>query len=238
MITTSLGGNLSVQFPISAWVRTFNHFWSWWMYIQAIPDARGTVVWPNHATCVVPKDGGMGLMISAFQSRVFSFGLDLTKDDLAKVNQKRAGRYCDKETAIDTRKSATKAALTTSPFICEYEYGANLDLSTHSPTSKKRCIPNILSSSFLITRADMISREYRLNVEQMTKFYGGPQRKMHETVLKLQQGYLGPHSPKLQVGDIQSMVFKSDDVGPSWMEASEQVESAMTVHYVERYKVI
>ena len=61
---------------------------------------------------------------------------------------------------------------------------------------------------------------------------------MREKVLKLQQGYLGPHSPKLQVGDIQSMVFKSDDVGPSWMEASKQVESAMTVHYVERYKVI
>ena len=38
-------------------------------------------------TNIVPKDDGLGMMISAFQSREFDFGLDITEEELKKVNK-------------------------------------------------------------------------------------------------------------------------------------------------------
>jgi hypothetical protein len=109
MVTTSLGGNLSVQFPQgSKPLIIFGH--DECIFKQFLMPGKQ---WygPNRETYVVPKDDGMGVMISAFQSREFGFGLNLTKEDLVKVNQQRVGRYCDKETAIDKQKSATRQHL-------------------------------------------------------------------------------------------------------------------------------
>ena len=70
-------------------------------------------------------------------------------------------------------------------------------------------------------------REDGLNVEKMSKSYGGrAQRKMCETMIKQSQGYLGPHSPKLQVGDVQSMVFSAPDSGPFWMTAVQRADTS------------
>ena len=75
-----------------------------------------------------PKDDGHGVMVSAFQSREFGFGLDVTEADLKEVNRRRQGvRYRDTQAALDTRKSEYKPPLTTSPFDKEFEYGQNAD---------------------------------------------------------------------------------------------------------------
>jgi hypothetical protein len=37
--------------------------------------------------------------------------------------------------------------------------------------------------------------------------------------IKEEKGYLGPHSPVLQVGDIQHMVFKETDAGPFYLSS-------------------
>ena len=59
---------------------------------------------PNGETAPVPKDDGAGLMISAFQSREFGFGLPLTEQQLIDVNKHREGKmYIDEEAAIATR---------------------------------------------------------------------------------------------------------------------------------------
>ena len=47
---------------------------------------------PNGETALVPKDEGMGIMISAMMSREFGWGFELTPEQLAKVNEKRAGK--------------------------------------------------------------------------------------------------------------------------------------------------
>ena len=63
-------------------------------------------------------------------------------------------------------------------------------------------------------------------MEKMSKTYGGrAQRKMRETIIKQSLGYLGPHSPKLQVGDTQSMVFSATDSGPFWMTEVQREET-------------
>jgi hypothetical protein len=47
--------------------------------------------------------------------------------------------------------------------------------------------------------------------------WGGKQIKVRDTKIKDATGYLGPYSPKLQIGDVQKMVFTDDDDGPFHM---------------------
>jgi hypothetical protein len=83
------------------------------------------LVGPNGGAVAVPKDDGQGLMISAFQSREFGFGMALNEDQLKEVNKYREGKlYTDQDTAMATRQHKP---LTTSPFIQEFEYGKNND---------------------------------------------------------------------------------------------------------------
>jgi len=42
--------------------------------------------------------------------------------------------------------------------------------------------------------------------------------------IKHERGFLGPHSPILKVGDVQTMCFKEGDVGPFWMSEAEREE--------------
>ena len=56
----------------------------------------------------------------------------------------------------------------------------------------------------------------------MSKGYGGAQKKLHDTIIKQKDGYLGPHSPVLNVGNVQLMYFKPKDTGPFWMNETER----------------
>ena len=67
-------------------------------------------------------------------------------------------------------------------------------------------------------------REDGLSIEKMSKSYGGTQKRLRDTKIKQQVGYLGPYSPSLNVGDVQSMWFKPGDIGPFWMSATEWEE--------------
>ena len=69
-------------------------------------------------------------MISAFQKWGFGFGLELTQEELEKINRTRVSeKYCDIRASIETKRSATgfKAQLTKSPLVFEFGDGANLD---------------------------------------------------------------------------------------------------------------
>ena len=51
----------------------------------------------------------------------------------------------------------------------------------------------------------------------MNKEYAGAQPQMRNTRIESAEGYLGPYSPTLSVGDYQSMVFTDGDDGPFWL---------------------
>jgi hypothetical protein len=76
---------------------------------------------------MIPKDEGLGIMISAFVSRKVGFGYYISPDDLQKVNAVREGKYYSDVEAAKKIKGNTsrKAALTGSPFVLEFEYGTN-----------------------------------------------------------------------------------------------------------------
>ena len=79
---------------------------------------------PDGTIAASPKDEGYGLMISSFVSRDFGFGQMLTQAQLQTVNDYRQGEsYLDLEAAMEINKKKEKPTLTTSPFICKFEYG-------------------------------------------------------------------------------------------------------------------
>ena len=47
---------------------------------------------PDGTTVLVPKDDGQGLMIPAYQSRDFGFGMEICEEDLRKRNGQRRGQ--------------------------------------------------------------------------------------------------------------------------------------------------
>jgi hypothetical protein len=81
---------------------------------------------PNGQKSMIPKDEGLGVMISAFVSHEFGFGYAISLEDLEKVNKKREGtKYSDEKAAKKIRGNSSKAGLTESPLVVEFEYGAN-----------------------------------------------------------------------------------------------------------------
>jgi hypothetical protein len=61
-------------------------------------------------------------------------------------------------------------------------------------------------------------REDGLNVANMSVMWGGKQSKDRVIEIKDETGFLGPHSPKLKVGDMQHMQFQEEDEGPYYMD--------------------
>ena len=81
---------------------------------------------PDGSKPLIPKDEGYGVMISAFTSREFGFGLPLTQETLQKVNEiRRKQKYSDESAAKIIYGKTEKPDLFSSPFIIEFEYGQN-----------------------------------------------------------------------------------------------------------------
>ena len=67
-------------------------------------------------------------------------------------------------------------------------------------------------------------REDGLNVENMSKSYGGKQRVIRPTLIREERGYLGSCNRKLNPGDTQHFIFSETDEGPFWMNPVEREE--------------
>jgi hypothetical protein len=189
---------------------------------------------PDGQRVLVPKDDGQGLMISAFQSREFGFGLEISEEDLKKVNEARVGqKYLDEAAANAKRGTVEKKELKNSPFIIEFEYGANNEgywSYDHMVLQLEDCVDclNVLAPDFDIlflfdhSCGHDRQREDGLNVENMSKSFGGKQAYLRNSLIKEVDGYLGPYPRILNPGDVQSMVFTTTDSGPFWLSAKEK----------------
>ena len=65
-------------------------------------------------------------------------------------------------------------------------------------------------------------RDGALNALQMSRNYGGTQPIMRDTVIMNAEGYLGPHSPCLEVGQTQSFAFTAEDLGPWYLSPQQR----------------
>jgi len=154
---------------------------------------------------LVPKDEGQGVMVSAFQSREFGFGFVMSPEQLQQVNNARRGKkYKDEEAAISRLGTAYKKDLLKSPFIKEFEYGASNEgywCYDHMVLHFEDVVDCLIT---LYPQYDYLflfdhscghdkQREDGLNVQKMSKLYGGKQPIMRNTVLTKEEGFLGPY---------------------------------------------
>jgi hypothetical protein len=183
---------------------------------------------PNGETAIVPKDEGAGIMISAFQSREFGFGLNMREKELPLVNEYcKDKKYQDKEVLKAKQGDAKKKTLTKRLFILEFEYGASGEgywVHEHIVLQLEDCIDcqKVLypEQEFLFLLDHSCGhdrqRDDGLNVENMNKSYMSNKQKMRKTTIQCKKGYLGPYRRQLQPGDVLRMVFTPADVGPFW----------------------
>jgi hypothetical protein len=191
---------------------------------------------PNGETVLIPKDDGQGVMISAFQSREFDFGRQLSEQELTIVNNYCANqKYADEKAAISLRGMDVKQPLKESPFVREFEYGANNEgywSYEHMVLQMEDCLD---AMRVLNPEVDVLllldhscghnwQRENGLNVENMSKSYRGKQRVIRPTLIREEMGYLRSFNCKLNPGDTQHFIFSKTDEGPFWMNPLEQEE--------------
>lgn len=195
---------------------------------------------------LLPKDEGMGVMVSAFQSREFGFGYHLTEEDLVIVNQYRRthSTYVDADAANLINNSDQKKPLTleTNPFCLEFEYGATAEgywtydrmvLQLEDCADVLKALHPEFDFVFLFDHScgHDRGRDDGLNVSKMSSGYGGTQRAMHSTEIKAEKGYLGKHQRTLEIGDIQHMVFREGDDGPFWLTPEQRLARMHSEYY-------
>lgn len=186
---------------------------------------------PDGKRPLVPKDDGLGRMISGYNSREFGFGMELTQEQLERVNAKRQGQeYQDKEAAEKLFGKSEKGALKESPFVSELNYGAAGDgywQYENTVIQLEDCV-DVLKTLYpevdLVFLFDHSSGHSRmkpdgLRANKVSKEYGGAQPKMRPTEIKK----LGRFLASLNIGDIQSLVYKEGDEGPRSLSPEDRV---------------
>jgi hypothetical protein len=227
---TRFGGHLSVQIEMERPHIIFGHDES---IFKQYPMAKFSWVALDGTVAIIPKDDGQGLMISAFQSHEFGFGMDITDEELPKINETRRGeKYADEVAVIAKRGTAEKKDLKHSPFVVEFKYGANNWSYEHMVLHLEDCVDcvKVLAPQFEYlflfdhSCGHDKQREDGLNIKNMTKSFGGKHAYLHDSLIKEVDGYLGPYPKVLKPSDVQSMVFKETDAGPFWLSEQERIE--------------
>ena len=190
---------------------------------------------PEGQTAMVPKEEGHGLMMSSFVSRDYGFNMQLTPEKLKLVNTTRKGeQYKDVEAATLKRGNSSKKDLEVSPFSRKLEYGNSKDgyWSYEDMVLQLEDCVDVLKAingdkydyCFLFDHSNGHDRlrPDGLNINKISKYYGGKQASMRDTTI-LDDNYLGPfnHDKKLKIGYVQKMSWEGEDCdGPYYMSNS------------------
>ena len=157
---------------------------------------------------LLPKDEGLGLMLSAFQCWEHGFGFQnsITQEILNKVNKSHEGKtYSDMAAAVSLGiKNGEKQELTLldNPFLKLFEYEANFERYW---TYKKMVIqledcvdimkvlhPN---SKFVFLFDHSCGHDWQredgLNPRRVSKYFGGAQPIMRPSTISHKEGFLG-----------------------------------------------
>ena len=191
-------------------------------------------------TPLIPKDEGIGVMISAFQSREFGFGYrTLLPSELKEINKRRVGKsYLDVDAARKILGSHIKKPLKENPFCVFFDYGKNKEGYWTYDHFILQCedvldILEYLHPSFDFTYCvDNSCGHDRqqvdgLNAYQMGVKWGGKQRSMHSSKMLEEKGYLGQFPRVLNVGDVQEFNYNADSDGPFWLSAENRLAKRM-----------
>jgi hypothetical protein len=167
-------------------------------------------------------------MVSALCSREFGFGLDLSVEELARVNEMRRNeKYGDEEAAIYLLGSADKKDLASSPFVRYLEYGKGKDgywSYNHMVLQLEDCTDTfkVLHPSFdIVYELDHSSGHDKEKADGLTTTpsmlgweHGGKQRSMRSSELGIKNTGTVRHERCIKLGEVQHMSFRIDDLPP------------------------
>jgi hypothetical protein len=171
---------------------------------------------------------GVGQMVSMLCLREFGFGLHLSVEQLARVNEMRRNRkYGDEDAAIYLLGSADKKDLISSPFIRYLEYSKGKDgywSYNHMVLQLEDCtdVFKVLYPQFdIVFELDHSSGHDKEKADGLTTTppmlgweHGGKQRCMRSSELGESNTGTVRHSRCVNLGDIQHMNFRIDDLPP------------------------
>ena len=193
---------------------------------------------PDGTSALIPKDEGLGLMVSAFVSREFGFGLKLSEEELVRVNNFRRQpehlQYLDEDAAKQRLGSIEKKDINESPFVKLFEYGANKDgywnyewmvIQTEDCIDVLQALYPQYDYVFMFDHSSGHDRQRSngLNANSTNKSFGGAQPKMRDTMIESPDQLGCKGVPTLSLGDTQSLVFVEGDAGPCWMTPEDQL---------------
>ena len=193
----------------------------------------------NGQRSLVPKDEGLGIMISMYQSREFGIIRQIPPINLERINANRAGtHYVDHEAAMAVHGTTLKPPIAAdeSPFMVYFEYGAsgkgywNYFHTVCQLEDVMDCLKVMHPTYDFEGHFDHSSGHEKrsgaaLDANDMNLGYGGAQRVMRATQIEQVEGFLGNFDPLLQVGQVQRMVFEAQDVGPFWLTPEDRAKS-------------
>jgi len=227
--TALFGGNLSVRFPsgMRPLIIVGQDEMITYQFLFSAKSWKG----PMGEALILPKGEGEGIMISAFVLRELGLGPDVTDDQLREINLRfRTGKeYVSKEEAISLFGTASKRPITRahfdddlvdSPFLKMFRYGQAHDgywTHRHMKIQTEDLIDVLKvifpSYDFLLlfdqSSGHTKKREDGLNVGNMNRDYGGRVPVMRQTLVNAD--CLGVHSPSLQAGAIQELVYPTSE---------------------------
>ena len=168
--------------------------------------ASKTWVGPKGQRPRLPKSEGDDYMLSAFVSREFGFGRELTITELEKVNEERRGihkPYLDTHAAMEILKSVHKPSLTESPFVKYPFIGANNEDIRNSYHMSLQfedvvdCLQVLYLEYDFVLKFDHSQGHGRkcdgaLSAMHMSRSFGGAQQVMKDTTISKENGFLGP----------------------------------------------
>jgi hypothetical protein len=164
---------------------------------------------------------------------------------LAKVNQYRRGKLSkDADAAKTIKNKAEKEDLVSSPFVVEFEYGANKEghwTYDFMVCQLEDCIDvlHVLHPEFdyvfLFDHSCGHNRQQKdgLNLYRLAKGCGGVQPAMRSSKILQADGFLGEysHKHKLEVGQHQSMVYQPGDPGPFYLSEERRKETKYDIDH-------
>ena len=186
------------------------------------------------ATKMLPKDDGHGMMISTFVSRSWGFlmnGNPLLAASLFRIDELRLhatnNKYVSTEAAVNLNGHTAKTPITNAqPFTRFFEYGAdkegywNYEYMALQLEDIVDCLVVMFPAHDFVFLFDQSSGHGKqqsdgLNALNMNNDWGGAVPSMRDTQI-IDQACLGPynHDDKLQVGDVQHLVYQENDRGP------------------------
>mmetsp|Transcript_73807 Transcript_73807/g.213587 ORF Transcript_73807/g.213587 Transcript_73807/m.213587 type:complete len:685 (+) Transcript_73807:660-2714(+) len=191
-------------------------------------------VGPDGTRAILPKSDGYLMMVSAFQSRELGFGWKLTDEELELVNRKRLNeQYVDTEAAVEITGKSSKDRLLSTPFFRVFDPGQSYDgywSYSHMAVQTEDCMDclKVLLPGFdHVLLFDYSSghskkRVNGLDANAMSKSYGGAQSRLRPAPIYQEEGILGRFPRKIDVGEVQEMVFRDTDEGPFWLSPTER----------------